>query len=260
MLMCFAVLGCDGSNPRSTLSSGADGIVGGRQALVSENFWRFAVQLDSSTGDCTAVLVKKNVVLSARHCVDESRLYVNFVKPKGKTTRDYVESAKCSMSAEEFYRRRSTFKQDLERTPEEFEALGAPDICALKLRDNAPAEFIPLAIASSMPAPGAEFIHLGWGATNDDRTGDNTVLKVGTSKFVRSTPSILFSLEEAGGSRLCFGDSGGPVLWKDETGEYKLLGLNSVVEATPGAAPKCTNADRVFSQYVSSYSSLWQDL
>jgi secreted trypsin-like serine protease len=258
--MCFAFVGCEGSNPGAALNSSAAGIVGGRQASASENFWRFTVQLDSPTGDCTAVLVKKNVILSARHCVDESRLYVNFVTPKRKVTRDYVESSNCSISAEEFYRRHKSFSEPRTRTPEDFEALGAPDICALKLRDNAPKEFVPVAIATSMPAPGAEFIHLGWGATNENRTGDNTVLKVGTSKYVRSTPSILFSLEEVGGSRLCFGDSGGPVLWKDETGEYKLLGLNSVAEAPPGAPTKCTNADRVFSQYVPSYSSLWKDL
>lgn len=83
------------------------------------------------------------------------------------------------------------------------------------------------------PAPNAfERINMpitliGYGCVTAGGGGGNDgVLRMGNTAISGSTGLDLI-LKTPNGAALCYGDSGGPVLWKDANGKYVVIGVNS---------------------------------
>lgn len=251
--MTIALLSsCTNNHPSEVIfeNSGTN-VVNGRDVKANEDLWYSAPFVSITGAMCTGVLIKPNVVLTAAHCMRSNSVSVRFGN-------EFIQAVKVNCAQTYAHIMNSPMTGWQYMSPEQSDEHKLWDICALILKSNAPKEYSPIPIAEEIPAKGTEFIHVGWGQ-NTENSGTGT-LRTGTSKFNYATEFTLESVQDPNGSKVCFGDSGGPVFIRVD-GKLQVLGvLSAMFVAKDGKYndKPCWDSTMVQTKRAIKFSSLWE--
>jgi hypothetical protein len=185
--------------------------------------------------ECTGVLIARDLVLTAGHCLEEvsapDRVGVFFFK--GSAPIPDVAMVRA-FSRHPAYRRGW---ENADGEPETRQREIAADLALLRLAAPAPAGYQPIALAADPTAGKAAGQLAAAGLTGSGpkaRSGLLKTARVSTLRFTQgSGPRIAFT--NASGGRACVGDSGGPVALLDG----KTPRLQGVISAVLRPANGC---------------------
>ena len=180
----------------------ASAIVGGREAPDAPEARSAVMVLTSNGGMCTGVVVARDAVLTAGHCVEGvAKNLVHFLDEAGKTA--LVETAARTVHP--------GYDADAIRG-----RTRSIDLALIRTRDPLPARFALASLSAAMPSGGQDLRFGGFGASRaNDRKSLGRFRLAGLPVVEPYGPSrILVWLQSAkdkpkvGG---CNGDSGGPI-------------------------------------------------
>jgi secreted trypsin-like serine protease len=202
-------------------------IVNGQNVNSSETLATH-VALISTTNEngisevCTGVFISRNQILTAKHCVasDISTMSVTF--------------------------RHSTYEQDLAVTDlpilgvHYFKSEGRNDLALLKVEITPDLQNRPLDISTSLTLHNIDVYVVGYGVSSITDYDSQILRKKHIPSVSLNSLQNTFRLEQDHGG-ICFGDSGGPVLYFDSRlRKYFLVGISSGV--IPGSSENpCLN-------------------
>ncbi len=198
------------------MASQALALAGGGPVRVSDRVMRATVFITALTpsgqnraqvGNCTGVLIDRDLVLTAGHCLSDlggpSLVVVQFYDRSNKIART-IQVASGALHPD--YAGRASAEDPKP------ELLGA-DLAVLKLADPAPADRLPVPISRSpLDAAKAHSVLYGAGLRIPADEGSSGQLRYArvAAEVVTAGPTAV-ALGAAGGS-VCRGDSGGPVV------------------------------------------------
>jgi secreted trypsin-like serine protease len=194
-------------------------VVGGTPAARSE----FPFMVHLSMG-CGGALYKKDVVLTAAHCVGGS----------GNTTRITVTAGVTDLNSSAAIKVKST---KVKQAPGYRDEEKGKDWALIKLAH--PIDLPTLNIATSTRYNRGMFTVVGWGTTEENGSTGSTKLLKATVPYVpdsqckwhygnRLVPKdMLCAGYLQGGVDTCQGDSGGPMFRKDDAGHWIEVGIVS---------------------------------
>jgi S1-C subfamily serine protease len=212
----------------------ATALEGGTPARLADPLARAVVSIQSigparngrvRVRECTGVLVARDLVLTAGHCLEEvsgpERIGVFFFK--GSTPIPTVVTVRAIT-------RHPSYRRGWENQPGEAETRQreiAADLALLRLSKPAPADRVPVGLSLNPAAAeggASKFAAAGLsGAGPKARSGTLKVAALDTIRFTEASPKIAFA--SASRARACVGDSGGPVAAADG----RLWGVVSAV-------------------------------
>ncbi|WP_413584800.1 S1 family peptidase [Bdellovibrio sp. HCB274] len=206
-------------------------IIGG-EAVSSEGYARKATVGIYYRGkvSCTGVLISKNLVVTAAHCVK----WVNDVSVgfgEALLEEDKLKSVQHIIIHPDF----KIVQVPIPWNPSEMHPTSQKDIALLKLSEDAPEEFTPVGIyqdTDKIPLD-SKLLLAGFGVTDDsEHTAAKSLNEVTVSLFALADDYLVIDQRDKKGA--CFGDSGGPA-YISEAGTWYVAGI------THGTRPGYTN-------------------
>lgn len=177
-----------------------------------------ALNLDL-TGTCTATLVAPDVVLTAAHCVEgvDSPMFLvgeSFLPPE-------VRFRATEVHVHPEYRGSSG-------------GMASPpfDLAVLIIDGDTEAEGLePIPVNMEERSLLGEIIQsVGYGAVEEGGGGFNTRRYWTTQDVISEAPAV-YTVSDAGESGLCYGDSGGPMLWTVPGQGPTIMGVASAIDS-----------------------------
>ncbi|MEK2688073.1 S1 family peptidase [Bdellovibrio sp. GT3] len=189
---------------------------------------------------CTGVLISKNLVITAAHCVK----WVNDVQVgfgEAILPADQLKNVAHIIPHPDF----EIVNVEIPGNTTETHVTSQKDVALLMLAENAPAGFVPAVIhadTDSIPLQ-STLLLAGFGLTDDmTREPAKSLLQVEVSLFNLIDDYLV--LDQRNGKGACFGDSGGPAYLADSGNWY-------VVGVTHGTRPGYTDCS-----HETDYTSL----
>lgn len=212
-------------------------IMGGHPVYPGEPLEKSIINLspsDDGHSGCTGVVIDKDMVLTAAHC---------FTNHFGDMNPDRLNWAFFGLSERNGWGNRVRIPRGAAiYHPEYEEALRANpdwknihDLAVVHFRGGVPFGYKPIDLIAeenfALP-PGEQLRVLGYGSDGDDWNYllqlQHVPLAKAEQNYTKTQISLLHHRRGMFFRGTCWGDSGGPALWRDEnSGKYTLVGINS---------------------------------
>lgn len=159
---------------------------------------------------CTGTVISQTSILTAAHCVSgrPSRIEIS--------NSDFSRLA-SAYSIHPYYRGvRNSF-----------------DLAIIKVAEPMPVAPVPLLVSSGAPSPGAELVAYGYGLDESGRGAIQRIeageapLKATYLTFASATNGFFYETVTDGEGNTCKGDSGGPILAKNNQGDWGIIAVTS---------------------------------
>lgn len=217
----------------SDMNHGA--IIGGQPALASDAVRGSTISLmrvlpnKTVSSFCSGILISKNLVVTAAHCLEPMRnetLYV-FFGEKLPTQLSEPNLVKVGAASYHDGYRLVPVKRNRYIT-------SINDIALIRLESDAPEGFTPAPILADTDVlqPGLSLLLAGYGVVNEASYQITLTLNYVRVPLVKVEGDYLVS-DQTNGQGACFGDSGGPVYI--ETANNGLIAVGETHEAYDGA-------------------------
>lgn len=237
---------CQKNSPGSLVlaKQESQNIIGGFQVLPSDplrkhvvlmrsyNVQNVSEERPSTTNLCTGIVISKNHILTAAHCLPEEVegkkmvMEVHFTTETKEADSQHIMTYAVNMKEHEEYqvKKQSHF-----------------DMAVVKISKEIPAEYEPVTIlpASVELAAGDQVTIVGFGLKSDAPKIEADSLNKATGVPVKEDQGTRILLDQTLGKGLCSGDSGGPTFYTYQGRNY-LVGINeSVMGLAPQDKPTC---------------------
>lgn len=196
---------------------------------------------EDETDICTGALIDRNIVLTAGHCVD---YFENAEKSKVIFTSDPVCEIKDRQNAS-VVRKVTAVKLHSKYNSRR----NNDDLAMIRFEGVAPDGYqtVQLADHDLDLKPETEILLAGYGVSQDYNTQDNSDRH--DLKFTKVTPfsgaserkqlkrmsvAPVMYFDQRQGHGACAGDSGGPAFTRDESGQFRVIGVASMVDPLDG--------------------------
>ncbi|WP_295905235.1 S1 family peptidase [uncultured Bdellovibrio sp.] len=223
-LIVLALTACGGSQSAIDTLVDSDAIVGGKDTTKDNVISKYVVLIyDNPTKTyCTGLLIKKDVILTAAHCVgaDYKGLTLAFgLKP---LSGDYVMRSAAKTWVHDKYKKSNSADRN--------------DIALILIKGNAPDGYQTLLLPdSSFPLKaGYTFTAAGYGrisgkkVPSTDTQGSGFLRNVDLKIDSMSANESQFYVDQKSGQGICSGDSGGPALMRYQGKDY-VVGIASAI-------------------------------
>ena len=205
------LVGCGGGGEGSSSACSALKINGGESCdggVPSVAYLEMVNGANVST--CTGTLISQTAVLTAAHCVAGRPEQIGIAVP------GYVRAITQ-------YFIHPSYRGDK----------GGLDLAILKFADPIPVGPTPLLVSSGSPNPGDELVAYGYGRDQEGQGAGERVsageapLKATYLSFYGASNGDFYETISTGSGNLCKGDSGGPILAKNQNGEWGIIAVTS---------------------------------
>lgn len=222
----MSVVACGVASPEPP-SATRQAIAGGTADSTHQSVFLLASHTEDAGGLCTATLIAKNLLLTARHCVSPGSGDDHVQCGDSLLGKPYPASAFIATNDAHPRQTSPFFRASAVRVPEEGVDTCGYDIALIILSENVPAEIS----APSVPridrdvSPGESYTAVGYGVNEDGNSNGSRMALSGLSIACEpgSCGEGVESSEFRGQTGICSGDSGGPAL--DDQG--KVVGVVS---------------------------------
>lgn len=202
-------------------------IINGKNVISTETLASHVVLISSAAANgtsqvCTGVFISKNQILTAKHCVtaDTNEMSVSFRNPHYELDLAVTDLPILNVHF--------------------FKAEGRNDLALLKVQISSDLQNRAVEISPAFDLQSIDVLLVGYGVSSLSEYDSQTLRKKMINAATINSSQNTFLLEQSGGG-ICFGDSGGPVLYFDSRlRKYLLVGIASGV--VQGKAPNpCLN-------------------
>lgn len=168
---------------------------------IEKSMYPAIVRIFINGASCTGTVVGPRTIVTAAHCAETGNV-ATFTTLSGKKYSATMQRAPVYPD------------KDLDVN------LGLTDVDI-----DAPPMFMKL---DKFERVGMALTFMGYGCTQPGGAGGNDgILRTGEAKVIGSNGDYDLVTSTPGGAALCYGDSGGPLLWKDASARFVVAGINS---------------------------------
>ncbi|UXR64196.1 trypsin-like serine protease [Bdellovibrio bacteriovorus] len=202
-------------------------IVGGIDTNKNDTVSNYVVLIyDNPTKTyCTGTLIKRNLILTAAHCVGEKASDLSLAFGINPLTGNYVLRKAYKTATHDKYKKLSSKDRN--------------DLGLISMKETAPLNYRPVELAdASFPLKkGQVFTAAGYGrisgkrSTPTDTQGSGQLRNVDLTINQFSQDETQFYIDQKNGKGICSGDSGGPALMRYQGKDY-VVGVASAVSWT----------------------------
>jgi secreted trypsin-like serine protease len=227
----------------SSVASGHDLIAGGTTLKKGDPLAKFVVGIRVGHQRCSGTLIARNIVLTAAHCLVDQK--TNTVIPDAKPIRvafDRFESLTLQFIpllnsalapaadfeiADGYLTNGKHFDAKVSFFTQFRKLHDLNDVALIRLRDDAPSDFTPVALArkSELDTYASTILVAGFGMVYDSPDAMSGQLKSASMSLADSGGRVAEITTNPGNGTVCSGDSGGPLLIKTPREGYKLAGV-----------------------------------
>lgn len=226
-------------------------VFGGEALSGHSQSWKSTVFLEYAGGNCSAVFVRSDVVLTAAHCNIQNN---SWLRIKFYPENSPAYTVKELSSSDFLFSKHPEFRDDNKFEPTK------NDIAVIVLRNSLLSPpFAPAIIQGKAQAqasdPGKAIYAVGMGEVGSGKLGDRLKFAKGIVRAFYAGEQILADLEQ--GSGICLGDSGGPVFVSDEYGQLFLTGLSTGTSGSIGISGTENCGSRLYITAISAGRMSW---
>lgn len=229
------------------------GIIGGQETPkdVSTSHYLALVYDRHTDAYCTAMLIRKNVLLTAGHCIKSDASYITVAFGNRPLAGEYIMREAAKVLTHPSYRNNSVNRND---------------IALILLKETAPAGYDPLAIpGEEVPFhEGSSFTAAGYGRTTGvtdptgtDRQGSGTLRDVEVKVDTFSDDKSQFYVDQSDGKGICHGDSGGPAIMRYNGRDYAVGIASAISWLVPGELNDRAKKEYIEKQNVCAHKSIY---
>jgi len=198
--------GGGGSSACSTLKvNGGESCESGASPVVL-----LAMHKGGATSFCTGTAISQTAILTAAHCVADRPSQIEVATPQfGRIASSYSIHPQFRGTLRSF------------------------DLAIIKVAEPMPVSPASLLVSSGAPSPGAELVAYGYGVDENGRgaldraEAGETPLKATYLTFASATNGYFYEAVTDGAGNTCKGDSGGPILAKNNQGQWGIIAVTS---------------------------------
>lgn len=253
--LAFTLAACGGS-PSEIYEAQYDAIVGGQDTTRNNVISKYVVLIfDNSTKKyCTGLLIRKDVVLTAAHCVTQKPEDLTLAFGLAPLAGDYVMRKAARSYPHEAYKRDNLNNRN--------------DLALIKILGQAPEGYQPLQLpkADFPIKAGLTFTAAGYGrvsgkkAAAADTQGSGYLRNVDLTIKDFSPDENQFFVDQQSNKGICGGDSGGPALMRLNGIDY-VVGIASAISWTvPGEISSDAKKDYVDHKDICAEKSIYMNV
>lgn len=211
------------SDLEGEVSSKGSEIVKGEMVIAGDPIFNVSVSINKEYDRpfCSGFLFNKRVVVTAAHCLlgNNKIQSVTFGNPLSLKSKTYKVSQDKIFPHEDF---------EFERNPSPNPYYPPKDIGLIILDKDAP-EFTKTMYVKEIGYvnSGDEVLISGYGATMNANEFSGELRKASSKIHYINTNSEEIIIKASDGSGSCYGDSGGPLFYKENDGSYTIIGVTS---------------------------------
>lgn len=251
IVLCLTACGYSGSH--ENIDAPTEAIIGGQETPKEHMTSRYLALIHDKLTDsyCTAMLIRKNVLLTAGHCIKSSPDQLTVAFGNRPLAGQYVMRQAAKVLVHPEYKNHNVNRND---------------IALVVLKENAPAGYEPLAIPneSFKFEPGMKFTASGYGRitgildpTGRDTQGSGYLRHVELEVEIFSDDENQFYVDQSEGKGICNGDSGGPAMMRYKGRDYAVGVASAISWLVPGELSDQAKKEYLEKQNVCAHKSIY---
>lgn len=252
--LVFIITACENSQNQNTINGGPDAIVGGEETAKEHLTSRYlALILDRpSESYCTAMLVRKNILLTAAHCIKSGPENMTLAFGNRPLAGQYTMREASRILVHPEYKKEQSVNRN--------------DLALILVKGDAPPGYEALSIPNeTFPfRPGLTFTSSGYGrVTGKSDPRGNDIQGSGTLRHVElkidtvSQDQTQFYVDQKSGKGICNGDSGGPAMMRLNGRDYVVGVASAIAWIIPGELSEEAKKDYVTQHDICMHKSIY---
>jgi secreted trypsin-like serine protease len=254
IIVLSAATACENSYHQNTTDVTASAIVGGLETTKDNPTSRYMALIFDRPSEsyCTAMLVRKNILLTAAHCIKSGPENMTLAFGNRPLAGQYTMREASRILVHPGYKKEQSVNRN--------------DLALILVKGNAPEGYEALSIPDEQFPfrPGLTFTSAGYGrVTGKSDPRGNDIQGSGTLRHVElkidslSEDRTQFYVDQKSGKGICNGDSGGPAMMRLNGKDYVVGVASAISWIIPGELSEEAKKDYVVQHDICMHKSIY---